>query len=100
MFVSKVLSHWSLFLRGRLVECCGGVFSGGGGKNAKGIHALGEVGDAFLHHLVGGVVDEDIDAAHFGKGPLDDFFAVFLGGNVGGVEIAFSTVLLNLLLGG
>ena len=61
MFVSKVLSHWSLWVcvRNGCLEVIWRWEIGGEGC------LLGEFGDAVDHVLVGGVVDEDVDGAQF-----------------------------------
>lgn len=60
----------------------------------------GEVGDVLLHHLKGGVVDQDVDGAHGGQGAVDNFLAVVGRGEVGWEEVAFAVVLLNAFLRG
>ena len=61
-------------------------------------NVLWEVFDGVFHVLVGSIVDDDVDLAHLGEGLLNNLLAVLLLGDVGRKQVAFSSVLLDLLL--
>lgn len=80
------------------------LVSGGGGHVSMnsplmwGAGLLCKFTDAVNHVLIGGVVGEDVDGAHFRDGLLDELGAIRLLGEVGGEEVAFGPVLLDCFL--
>lgn len=60
---------------------------------------VGDLEDGLLHHLVGVVVEQDVDSAELVHGLVDDLVAVLLLSQVGREEVALAAVFLDLLLG-
>ena len=122
MLVAKVWSHWSLGGTGEVSEEMGeggwewerlvrrlgdGEGNGSGyfeheGRWERGQRlagSLGQVGDVLPHHLIRGIVDEDIKAAQRRHSLIHNSLAVLLRGEVRGVEDAPAAVLLDQALG-